>query len=188
MRAFVLGTGRCGTNTFANACQKSITNYTVGHETRARIVRGRLDYPDNHIEVDHRLAFFTGSLYTRYPDAIYVHLMRRPSKVIKSWAARSKIPGGFMSAFANGLIFRPKKVNWEESAALMVFTVVDNINFLLDHVEKKVWIDIDQPLPEFYLFWDYIGAKGSKEKAVKALKEVHNGQGNTRVKVGEKLM
>jgi hypothetical protein len=62
MNVFVLTTGRSGSLTFAEACRR-ITNYTTGHETRVgRVGPERLAYPDRHIEVDHRLAWFLGRM------------------------------------------------------------------------------------------------------------------------------
>lgn len=90
MRVFVLNSGRCGSTTFARACQVSITNYTAGHETRSHIADStRLDYPDRHIEADNRLSFFLAGLAVRYPaDVFYVHLKREPEAVARSLVAR----------------------------------------------------------------------------------------------------
>lgn len=88
-RVFVLNTGRCGSMTFARACEH-LTNFTAGHETRARVVgfEARMDYPNWHIEVDNRLTWFLGPLSQRYPDAFYVHLRRDSEAVINSFVQR----------------------------------------------------------------------------------------------------
>ena len=60
-----------------------------GHETRSALVEGRLDYPDNHIEADNRLAWFLGSLYDRFGDeSMYVHLTRDRNAVVASYEGR----------------------------------------------------------------------------------------------------
>ncbi|MDP8927238.1 MAG: hypothetical protein M3O70_01305 [Actinomycetota bacterium] len=86
----MLNTGRCGSLTLATACQAAILNYTSGHESRAHIFDGtRLDYPDQHIEVDNRLSYFLGGLAAKYPeDVFYVHLTRNPDDVARSFLAR----------------------------------------------------------------------------------------------------
>lgn len=88
MRCFVIGTGRCGTMTFAEAC-KSIDGFTVGHETRTAQIP-RFDYPDNHIEIDGHLQWVLPQLLTEYPDAIYVHLIRDKKECVESLAQREQ--------------------------------------------------------------------------------------------------
>ena len=59
-RVFVLCTGRCGSTTFARAAAHA-TNFTAKHESRTyKLGAQRLAYPDNHIEVDNRLAWWRG--------------------------------------------------------------------------------------------------------------------------------
>ncbi len=88
MNIFVLTTGRTGSKTFARAC-RHIEGFSVGHESRARIADGsRLTYPDKHIEVDPRLAFFLGDLDRLYPDAHYVHLVRDEEATARSFVRR----------------------------------------------------------------------------------------------------
>ena len=73
---FVLCTGRCGSTTFVQACQH-IENYTASHESKISLLGDqRLEYSQNHIEVDNRLSWFLGSLDKKYGDnAFYVHLI-----------------------------------------------------------------------------------------------------------------
>lgn len=88
MNVFVTGTGRCGTVTFSKAC-RHIANYASGHETMAgKVVIGRLEYPDRHIEVDPHLGWMIGSVVEKYPDAFFVHLQRRKEEVVESWFRR----------------------------------------------------------------------------------------------------
>lgn len=88
-RIFVVGTGRCGTTTFYQAC-KWITNYTCGHESAA----GRLPpicYPDSHIEVAGHLSMQLGLLTEQFPDAKWVHLIRERNSCIDSIASTAQI-------------------------------------------------------------------------------------------------
>jgi hypothetical protein len=88
MRVFAVGTGRCGSTTFAEACSH-ITNFTSAHESGKGKLAGRLEYPDRHIEVDNRLSWFLASLHERYGnDVFYVHLTRDPSATTRSFVAR----------------------------------------------------------------------------------------------------
>lgn len=65
------------------------TNVSVGHETRVDLYDGRVVYPQDHIEIDNRLAWFLGLLEETYGDeARYVHLERDPDKVASSMLRR----------------------------------------------------------------------------------------------------
>ena len=89
MQIFVLGTGRCGSFSFIEAC-KYITNFTCGHETRSqKLGSARFDYPKNHIEADNRLSWHLGELEQKFPDQVfYVHLKRDRDKTAKSFSKR----------------------------------------------------------------------------------------------------
>lgn len=105
---FALTAGRTGSTTFIEACQHA-TNYTAAHESGKGIVLAdRLRFPDQHIEADNRLTWFLGPLGERYPDAIYVHLVRDREAVARSWARPglsrlwevARIGGAFDAALA----------------------------------------------------------------------------------------
>lgn len=89
MNVFVLNTGRCGSRTLFHALNGRIPDYTVGHETRADRVEGRLDYPPNHIEIDNRLWFFAYCLRAQYPESCFGWLQRDMRQVIGSFARTS---------------------------------------------------------------------------------------------------
>lgn len=60
MNVFVLTTGRSGSTTFYKAC-RHISNYTCGHESNWSLIgKERLNYPENHIEVDNHLVWMLG--------------------------------------------------------------------------------------------------------------------------------
>lgn len=167
MRVFVLCTGRSGSTTFASACEH-ITNYSSGHETQPRRVEGRLDYPDEHIEVDHRLSWFLGSLDRMYgDDPVYVHLTRDPDVVAESWSVRHN-SGGQLPTWLDVVLYRPKpddRSNALPGARLMVQTVTDNIELFMRDKSKVFRLDIEDPHDEFDRMWDMIGAEGNRDGA-----------------------
>lgn len=94
MNVFVLGTGRCGTVTFIQAC-RHITNYSSGHESRRKMIVDRVVYPANHIEADSRLAWRLGMLEQVYGrSAFYVHLTRDRRAVQRSYERKYERKGG----------------------------------------------------------------------------------------------
>ena len=103
MNVFVLCTGRSGSTTFYRAC-RHITNYSAGHELNtSEVGRARLDYPEDHIEVDNRLSWLLGRLDQAYGDrAFYVHLTREEEATARSfdrrWASRYSIIRAYAEA------------------------------------------------------------------------------------------
>ncbi len=182
MRVFVLTTGRTGSTTFTNACTH-IENYACAHESRIELAgQDRLDYPDDHIEADNRLAWFTGLLAERFPDARYVHLTRNeeavarsyvrrwePSRAIRAyWSLRGTSDARLAPAFANGIIMRFS--DWPRAERLavssfMVSTINANIrDFLRDR--PHVTVRLENVAEDFSRFWDWIGAEGDREAAL----------------------
>lgn len=175
VRAFVLCTGRCGSRTLTHAC-RHIENYTAGHETRARQLDARLDYPDQHIEADNRLSWFLGSLHRRYgDDPVYVHLRRDPDAVARSYAHRFRNPVAIMPAYASRIIMRrtpPADLSDRlEAARHYVDTVTDNIDLFLAERPRTVEVWIEDPEPGFTRMWELLGATGSLPDALTALTE-----------------
>lgn len=176
MRVFVLCTGRCGSVTLSKACSH-IENYTTGHETNISRTMGRLIYPDWHIEIDNRLAWFLGSLYKAYgDDAVYVHLARESKKVAESYSERFGVAGGIMTGFGSGILFRRNtKVNERTTVAqLYTKTVNDNIDQFLQERKKTVRIRIEAPHEGFEELWHLIGARGDKVAAHAELDRLYN--------------
>lgn len=146
-RVFVLCTGRCGSVTFARACEH-LSGYTVGHETQAGFREGRVDYPPEHIEVDHRLSWFLGLLDQQYgDDPVYVHLTRDKEAVIASWAKRYGDGAGLMYAFAHGVMF--PSAGGKPAARLMVEAATANIEAFLRDKSKVVRVRIEEPWESF---------------------------------------
>ncbi|MGI8536746.1 MAG: hypothetical protein ACR2K2_09665 [Mycobacteriales bacterium] len=88
MHVFVLTVGRTGSVSFTAACGH-LTNYMAAHESNIAKVTGPFQYPDQHIEVDNRLAWFLPFRGRDYPDAYYVHVTRDRDEVARSHAVRS---------------------------------------------------------------------------------------------------
>lgn len=177
MNVFVLSTGRCGSMTFARACQH-ITNFTSAHESRIALLGAeRLDYPPNHIESDNRLAFFLGRLDRRFPrDVFYVHLQRDRLAVANSYAARLD-PGLVMSAWAHGI-----HLGLDADIAPIAFdialdyvdTVTANIEQFLADKPDQITVRLEAARQDFPRFWERIGARGDVAAALAEFDVHHN--------------
>lgn len=196
MRVFVLGTGRSGSLSLARACEH-LDNYTVGHEQHPHTVgAGRLDYPDEHIEIDNRLSWMLGRLHDRFgDDALYVHLRRDPDAIARSYEARwpdeptsllsymqRRRTGerGFeslVSAYAYGVLQRIEY--WPRSrrraiARDMVDTIESNVQLFLRHVPRSLTIDIEDGRMALETLWGEMGGTGDLVTAVEELGRRHN--------------
>lgn len=165
MTIFVLCAGRCGSTTFAQAC-RHMTNYTAGHETRSHLVGpARLAYPDAHVEVDNRLAWFLGRLDQAYgARAAYVHLTRDRLATARSFRARygSGIIGAYQSAILMGLDAEADPL---EVCLDYVDTVTANVAAYLRE-RPRVWrVRVETAAVDFARFWHGIGAEGDLEAA-----------------------
>ena len=138
MRIFVLSPQRCGSVSFSKAC-RNIINYTSGHETRKEL---KFNYPDNHIEIDNRLALFLGRLEKNYKDeAIYVHLKRDPQKVANSCLNRYNT--GIMRAYHKRiLLFKPNASKFDICLDY-VNTINSNIDAFLKDKSKVLEVNIE---------------------------------------------
>ena len=200
-RVFVLSTGRCGSTTLARSCAH-ITNHTSGHETNwGRLGDVRLDYPDDHIEVDNRLSWFLGTLAARYPDALYVHLVRDREQVVESFLKRwpwdppagriglprllgratgRLTPGvvatSILPAFAYQVAGRKEPIPVADRptvAGHYVDTVTANIDaFVRDRPHRRV--DLETLAADLPDLWTWIGAEGDLDTAIAELGVRHN--------------
>lgn len=177
MNVFVLSTGRCGSTTFAKACAH-IANYTSAHESRvAMLGPARLDYPENHIESDNRLAWFLGRMEKRYGDgAFYVHLTRDRMAVARSYAKRLE-PGMIMPAYAQGIhLGLPQDIAplALDIALDYVDTVTANIEAFLAGKTRRMDFRLEDAKADFERFWVAIGAQGNLAAALAEFDVAHN--------------
>lgn len=180
MRVFVLTTGRSGSLTLSRALSHT-ANYSCAHESRSDRLYCRLNYPDRHIEVDNRLAFFLGPLHREYPGAHYVWLRRDRSDTVSSFLRRFDSPRGIMAAYAHGIVQGRKHPSdlshFERRAAaeLYVDTTESNIAAFLEHTGvAHTRMDIEHAVQQLPGLWQAIGAEGDMEAAAGELRKLHN--------------
>jgi len=165
MRIFVVGTGRCGTVTFSKATTH-IKNYTSGHETNTSgLTNNNLKYPDNHIEIDHRMSYFIPILKTSYPNAYWVHLQRERTSCIHSLAKRQSLLkfGSFHLGSTQHKILNLAEYYYENTN-MLITQLVPNA--------QHIWLhDISEG---FKLFWEKIGAIGDINIAMNELSIKYN--------------
>ena len=174
MNVFVLCTGRCGSTTFDEAC-RHITNFTSGHETRSTLFGPeRLDYPDNHIEADNRLTWLLGRLDETYGErAYYVHLLRDPEAVARSFDQRWHRPASIVSAYRNSIHMNPA-ADGLEAAREYVRTVTANITSFLKDKPHRMTVRLETIGEDFPRFWEWIGAEGDLAAAMAEWETQHN--------------
>jgi len=174
MNVFVLTTGRSGSLTFAEAC-RHITNYTTGHETRVGLVgEARLAYPDDHIEIDNRLAWFLGRLQEAFGDrAFYVHLRRDHEATAASHVKRWNKPA--MQSYRKGILWDvDPETDRLALARDLNLTMNSNIELYLRDKSKVMGIDIETAGQSFPTFWQAIGAEGDLQAALAELSVKHH--------------
>ncbi|MCS3700186.1 putative TIM-barrel fold metal-dependent hydrolase [Salinibacter ruber] len=172
----MLSTGRCGSTTFARACGH-IENYSAAHESRISRVHGRIDYPDDHIEVDNHLAWFLGRLDERYgDDAFYVHLKRDLEETAQSRMRREarKVDPGLMWAYGQRLVWENDDAELIEVCRHYCHTVNSNIQLFLKDKNKTMTVCLESARENFRTFWDRIGATGNLESAVQEWERRYN--------------
>lgn len=179
MRVFVLCTGRSGSMTFSRA-GSFITNYSVGHESRARrLGSDRFDYPDQHIEADNRLAWFLGALDREFgDDAYYVHLVRDRDETVASYNQRWVRNGSLIRAYCEGIlqitIHLLDNKRRQEVVGDFYDTVNANIRTFLKDKTRVLYLPLEKAEEVFPRFWDEIGAEGDLEGALEVFRHKHN--------------
>lgn len=171
---FILSTGRCGSMSFARACDH-ITNYSSAHESLTRELGDkRLDYPAYHIESDNRLSWFLGRLDEKYGDsAYYVHLYRDRLKTAESYNARWGHAVGIMPAYTKGI--RMTGVHGGLDDCLDYYdTVNSNIRLFLRDKSHTMTIPMEEMTALFPVFCANIGAEVDMKQALQTLSERHN--------------
>ncbi len=178
MRVFVLTTGRTASKTFAYAC-KHLDGMTAGHETNVRKISDRLDYPDNHVEVDNRLVWFLGALGRRYEDdrTFYVYLTRNTDKVVESYLLRWHMTVSIVRAFYHGILMNPKKPDTEtarQSCRFFVETVDENIRYFLRNRNNWAHVSVENLEKDFFAFMTASGLTGDRKAISRALHDIKN--------------
>jgi len=166
MNVFILNSGRCGSTTFIKACQH-ITNYSAAHESLlSKTGAQRLNYPENHIEADNRLAWLLGRLDKSYgSDAFYVHLKRDPQDTANSFIKR--IDFGILKAYEQGVLMHSThQLPAYDIAADYVETVNNNIELFLRDKTHKMLISLETVQTDFTDFWERIDARGNCDNAL----------------------
>jgi len=175
MNVFVLSTGRSGTSLFVEAC-KHVTNYSCGHETRTgNIGEERFDYPDDHIEADHRLAWLLGRLDWKYGDAAcYVHLKRNEEDTAKSFVRRYY--SGITRAYrGDGILMGlPESTDPLMVSRDLYRTINANIDLFLKDKTRKIEVNLETFPADFKRFWEFIGAQGDLDAALAEYGVRHN--------------
>lgn len=177
MNVFVLCTPRSSSYTFAKACSH-ISNYTVTHESKSRLLgKKRVLYPENHIEVDNRLAWFLGYLDEIYGDnAFYVHLIRDRDKTALSINKRWNLPASIVSAYGRSILVRGDRQQENDLEVCEDYydTVTKNIQLFLKDKSKKMVFSVENAKENFREFWQKIGAEGNLDLALANWDVKHN--------------
>lgn len=174
MNVFILCTGRCGSTTFIRAASH-VTNFTSGHETRARLLGAdRVAYPPRHIEADHYLSWFLGKLDERYgDDAWYVHLTRDPDAVARSLGEVRDWLGSLPMAYRDGLL-KATKAPFADACRDQVDTVNANIRHFLKDKSRRMDFKLERAAEDWPRFWAWIGAEGDYDAALAEWSVRHN--------------
>ena len=180
MRVFVLSVGRVGSTTLARACSH-IHGFTAAHESRAKLLGDeRFDYPDQHIEVDHRLSWFLGDLGRRFDDeqTLYVHQTRDRDEVVESWLGRwdSLFRPTMVRAFGHGIIMQSHEWSDAQRRRVVEFyvdSVNANIAEFIRH-RRHEHFDIATAIEDFDHLVESLGAPCDRDAAVAQLRTRHN--------------
>ncbi len=157
MRVFVVGTGRCGSVTFYQACSH-MTNFSSGHETLATQKIGCLNYPDDHIECSPPLLLSAPALIKAYPDAKWIHLVRERESCIKSLEGQV---AESLKRFAGQWWLRQKP---EPKSAAPVFydTCIGLAEALLPR-DRMLVVQMESAYQSWEEVWAFLGAQGNFE-------------------------
>ncbi len=159
-------TGRCGTTTFARACEH-ISNFSAAHESRIGKMQKRVKYPKNHIEVDNRLSWFLGRLDHQYgDDAFYVHQKRDRSDTAES-LARGSYKRGIVETYRKKILLPRNNRSPIQVCRHYYETVNSNIELFLKDKSRYIEFCLESAEEDFQRFWDRIGAKGDREAALR---------------------
>lgn len=172
MVVLVLSTGRCGSTTFARACDH-IENYTSAHESGIAQFKDQIAYPDDHIEVDNRLSWFLGRLQKRYgDDAFYVHLKRDRDATARSFTKRYQM--GIIEAYRKRIISGGLSLDPMDVCRHYVDTVNSNIESFLRDKTNCMSFRLETAQEDFPEFWDRVGATGDLPSSLREWNRKYN--------------
>ena len=126
----------------------------------------RLAYPDNHIEVDNRLAFFLGSLDATYGDnAIYVHLVRDREEIARSYRRRWYYRGSIVRAFYLNVLQSEDydASRFDDACRYYVDVNHANIEHFLKDKSRTFTFDVENGRREFERFVSWLGVPCADE-------------------------
>jgi hypothetical protein len=166
MRVFVVGTGRCGTTTFYQAC-RHITNYTVGHESEGFRIP-KYEFDDKHIEVSHLNSIALPLLVKKYPDSMFIHLIRDRQATIQSWVNGHPDLHEELNCWSR-LWYMERNLDAAQIAAARY----DRVFELCERM--TTWsFKLDRATMWWGVFWRYIKAEGSYDEALKEFSRAYN--------------
>lgn len=170
MRVFVVGTGRCGTVSFSVAC-RYITNYTSGHET----ISHELVYPDQHIEVNPHFHARLHTLIHKYPDARWVHLIRKRDTCVESLASMDD--GEVMMSL--GRLY--PSIYPAHDALTIASSFYHDINLRINRAlcamispDRRMAMHLETIKYQWQSFWHWIQAKGNYDESLASWDTPHN--------------
>ena len=167
MRVFVVGTARSGTTTLYQAC-RHIKNYTAGHESEAGMVP-TYHYPNQNIEASHLLVIAIPLLRSRYPDSKWVHIVRNKEKTVASMRRQ-------LWDWSEWWVAQWYLTQQHSDIYYGIESYYDRVNDLCKELmpAEHMTIDIDTAKEQWPDFWNWIGAEGEMEAAMKEFDRAYN--------------
>lgn len=161
---FILCAGRTASTSFYNACSH-ISNYSCAHESTAQLLgKDKISYPENHIEIDNRLAWFTAQLDNNYGDnSYYVYLTRDKQQIAKSYLERWHLNESIVKAYGHGVLMKPKITKEERFDICLDYVdhVDKTIIYFLENKKNVMVIDVSDLKEKFTHFFNWIEGKGN---------------------------
>jgi phosphopantetheinyl transferase (holo-ACP synthase) len=177
MNVFILCSGRTASTALSAACQH-ITNFTSAHESRVNILsKIKLDYPDQHIEIDNRLIWFSELLDEKFgKSAKYIHLTRDKHKVAASYAERWQLTESIVKAYGHGILMKPKIAKSDRLQVCLDYVefVEKKIELFLKDKPESPKISVENLSDDFVKLWGFVGAQGNLEFALSEFDKRHN--------------
>lgn len=174
---FILCAGRSASTALARALQP-INNYTASHESRCGfLLDDKLNYPDNHIEIDNRLIWFVDLLDDKYgEEAKYVYLFRDLNKIAHSYEERWHLNVSIVRAYGHGILMKDKISSRERIDVCKDYaaTVDRKIRNFMSKKPNSLIIDSENLAKDFDKLYEFIGAKGNLGACKEILNSPHN--------------